>query len=251
VFCPDKQIEALCVTQIPHGSIEHNHRKPKKNTDTLMSVTRASEFHPCLVQVGAVRERWGGGKTVPLLYSNGSPLSIQTPTMLAVFGVSSYEEGGVVKSYSIPLSFGETDRDDILEFQSKVEALDEKLIKTAVERSEQFFGAALSREQISGMYRKILSQPNPAYPPMIKPKIGVGRTGLPTALFYDENRTPTTIDCIGRGDMVRVIAELGDIWFMNGKFGATLHVHQAQTVRGTKTPPSVDRLDSSIGQFFL
>jgi hypothetical protein len=66
-----------------------------------------------------------------------------------------------------------------LEFQSKVEALDEILIKTAVERSEQFFGAALSREEISGRDRKILSQPNPANPPLIKPKIGVERTGLP------------------------------------------------------------------------
>jgi hypothetical protein len=41
-----------------------------------------------------------------------------------------------------------------LEFQSKVEALDEILIKTAVERSEQFSGAALSREEISGRDRK-------------------------------------------------------------------------------------------------
>ena len=59
-----------------------------------MSVTRASEFDPCLVQVGAVRERWGGGRTVPLLYSNGTRLWVQTPTMLAIFGVISYEEGG-------------------------------------------------------------------------------------------------------------------------------------------------------------
>ena len=250
-------MEALCVTQIPHGSFEHNHPIPSKDTTTSMFVTRASDFDPDQVQVGAARERPGGGKTVPLLYSNGSRLRLQTPIMPAVFGVSSYEERGVVKSYSLALSFRDIDRDEISEFQRKLETLDELLIKTAVEQSEQFFGKALSQEEVSGMYRRILGHPNRAYPPLIKLKIDVEKTGLPTAQFYDENRNLTTVDHVGKGDMAKVIAGLGNIWFMNGKFGATFNAQQVQTVKtvktvqGTRIPASADRLDPSIGQLFL
>ena len=251
MFRLDEQIESLCVRQVPHGSFEHNHQTPSKNTVTFMFVTRASDFDPDQVQVGVARERPGGGKTVPLLYSNGSRLRLQTPIMPAVFGVTSYEERGVVERYSLALSFRDTDRDEISEFLTKLETLDEILIKTAVERSEQFFGAALSQEVVSGMYRRILSHPNRAYPPLIKLKIGVEKTGLPTAQFYDENRNLTTMDHVAKGDRVKVIVDLGNIWFMNGKFGATLYVHQVQTVQGTRLSASADRVNPSVGQQYL
>ena len=77
------------------------------------------------------------------------------------------------------MSFRDIDRDEISEFLTKVETLDEILIKTAVERREQLFGTGLSQDVVSGMYRSILSHPNRAYPPLIKLKIGVKKTGLP------------------------------------------------------------------------
>ena len=76
------------------------------------------------------------------------------------------------------MSFRDIDRDEISEFLTKVETLDEILIRTAVERSEQLFGMGLSQDVVSGMYRRILSHPNRAYPPLIKLKIGVEKTGL-------------------------------------------------------------------------
>ena len=75
----------------------------------------------------------------------------------------------------------------------------------------------------------ILGQTRPEYPPLVKLKIGVGNTGDPTAKFHDQNRELTTINHIAKGDMVKVIADLGNIWFMNGKLGATSYVHQVQT----------------------
>ena len=95
------------------------------------------------------------------------------------------------------------------------------------------------------------SQTGPEYPPLVKLKIGVGNTGYPTAQFYDQNRELTSIDHVAKGDMVRVIADLGNIWFMNGKFGATLYVHQVQNVQGTRLSASADSSGAYIPDYFL
>lgn len=61
------------------------------------------------------------------------------------------------------------------------------------------------------------SQTGPEYPPLVKLKIGVGNTGDPTAQFNDQNRELTSMEHVAKGVRVKVIADLGNIWFMNGE----------------------------------
>jgi hypothetical protein len=195
----------------------------------------ASAFDPAAIHFGGVDKNKKGGRVVYLgLGPNGKErISIQTPAMVMPFGVTPYQDapGGDIQSYSVDVSFRTADVDPkVATFQKRVEALDQLLIDTATANSEAWFGKKMTRELVAEFYRKLINDKNPAYPPVMKVKVGVTATGEPAAGFYDENREPVSIEYLGTGCTVKMIVEVSSVWFVNKTFGATFRLLQAAVV---------------------
>lgn len=199
----------------------------------MSSIILSHNFEPASVTFGSVEKTKKGGKVV---YIGTGPdgkgrLSIQTPTLFMPFGVTPYQDnpGGDIQSYSVDMSF-RGDDPKVKEFQRKIEELDEVLIQTATDNSEAWFGKKMTRELVTEFYRKLLNNKNPAYPPVIRTKVGVGFNGEISARFYDEQRNPVPIEYLTKGTAIKTICEISSVWFVNKTFGATLRLVQAAVV---------------------
>lgn len=198
----------------------------------MSHVTLSTNFEPKAIQFGPLDKNKKGGKIVYLGFGPDAKerIQIQTPSMVLPFGVTPYQDtpGGDIQSYSVDLSFRTADVDPkVAEFQKKIEALDEYMIDVATERSQEWFGKPMTRELVSEFYRKLINNKNPAYPPVLKVKVGVGLNGEPAAQFYDESKSPVSIEYLSKGSTVKMICEISSVWFVNKTFGCTFRLSQA------------------------
>ena len=205
-----------------------------------MPIQLAATFDPATIQVGSVDKTRKGGKIVYLSNEDGSRIVLQTPAMPLPFGLTPYEVGGDIQSYSLDLSFRQADTDPKVQgFLDMVKGLDAFLIDVATERSEEWFGKKQSRELVAEFYRKVLNDKRSGeYPPTVKTKVGLNSMGEVTSQFFDENRQPTPIENLTKGATIKTIVELSSVWFVNKTFGVTFRVSQAQVVH---KPSSVGR----------
>ena len=221
---------------------------------TNMPIQLATNFKPADIKVGGVEKTKKGGKIVYLSNQDGSRILLQTPAMPLPFGLTPYEVGGDIQSYSLDLSFRNADTDPKVQaFLDMVKGLDTFLVDLATERSEEWFGKKQSRELVAEFYRRVLNDKRAGeYPPTVKTKVSVNAMGEPTAQFFDEERQPTTIDHLTKGSSIKTIVELSSVWFVNKTYGVTFRVSQAQVVYkpsaiGTAYAFQAD--DASQGQF--
>lgn len=198
----------------------------------MSHVTLSTNFEPKAIQFGPLDKNKKGGKIVYLGFGSDAKerVQIQTPSMVLPFGVTPYQDtpGGDIQSYSVDLSFRTADVDPkVADFQKKIEALDEYMIDVATERSQEWFGKKMTRELVSEFYRKLINNKNPAYPPVLKVKVAVGLNGEPAAQFYDESKSPVSIEYLSKGSTVKMICEISSVWFVNKTFGCTFRLSQA------------------------
>ena len=185
-----------------------------------MSVTLSTAFDSDALSFSSVEKNKKGGKVVYIgTGGNGKDrVMLQTPAMVMPFGVTPYQEspGGDIQSYSVDVSFRTADVDPkVADFQARVERLDEVILQTAIDHSEEWFGRKMTRDLVVEFYRKLVNNKNPQYPPVLKIKVGVGINGEPSAQFYDESRAPVGIEYLGKGTTVKMICELSSVWFVN------------------------------------
>ena len=200
-----------------------------------MSVTLSTAFEPSALTFSGVEKNKKGGKVVYIgTGANGKDrVMLQTPAMVMPFGVTPYQEspGGDIQSYSVDVSFRTADVDPkVSDFQARIQGLDEVILQTAIDRSEEWFGRKMTRDLVAEFYRKLVNDKNPQYAPVLKIKVGVGMTGEPSAQFYDESRNPVGIEYLGKGTTVKMICEVSSVWFVNKTFGATFRLVQAAVV---------------------
>lgn len=92
---------------------------------------------------------------VPVTYE-GKVLRVKTPTVRMPFGVSNYKPEGKDKDdISIPISFEDTEP----VFFQKMQQLDERVLDTAVEQSQKWFGKQKSRDTLDDNHNKIVKVP--------------------------------------------------------------------------------------------
>lgn len=211
------------------------HTRTRIPQNKMSQIVMSSNFDPHAVTFGPVEKNKKGGKVVYIGFGAGGKerIVIQTPSMLMPFGVTPYQEtpGGDIQSYSVDVSFRTADVDPkVAEFQQKIQTLDDVLISTATEHSQEWFGKKMTKDLVAEFYRKLINDKNPQYPPVLKVKVGVGLNGEPAAQFYDESRNSVPISYLGKGCTVKLICEVGSVWFVNKTFGATFRLVQAAVV---------------------
>lgn len=186
-----------------------------------------------------------GGKTV-YMYYDGKPIIIQTPQMLALFGLSkqSYENGQ--DKYSIPMSFKDKDsRPSLKAFFELMNKLDKKLIQSGLENSTSWFKKkitsdavveALYTPQIKFSKDKNTGEITDKYPPTFRLGIPFRDGDFKCSLFNDREPCKYT-DLEFKGSKVTAIMQCTGIWLAGGKFGCSwkllqLRVIQPSTIQG-------------------
>jgi hypothetical protein len=197
----------------------------------------STEWDPKNIQFSEIEKNKRGGKMVYIHMANEnkrSKIILQTPPMAIPFGIQPYTESstGQVLSYSLDVSFRGYDTDTkIQEFLEKMKFLDEIMITNATMRSQEYFGRDMGRDLVSEFYRPLVKEPTSGnWPPTFRCKIPM-RYDQPDCQFFDENKQPCTIDGVTKGSTVKLLLELGSIWFLGNKsFGVTFKIMQCAVV---------------------
>lgn len=197
-----------------------------------------SNFDPASLQFGPVARNGKGSLSVPVYTSSpdGSQkrVVIQTPAMLAPYGLSNFTQG-TDSNWSLDVSFRNADADPkVADFLARMRKLDDTVLATAKTRCKEW---NLKKDYVDAFYKprvekKENKKTGEVYPPQMRTKVQSNRdSGQLNVSVYDENRKPVEPDYITKGATVKVIMELGNVWFMGGNsFGVSWRVVQVCVV---------------------
>jgi hypothetical protein len=184
---------------------------------------------------------------------NRSPIVLQTPEMVAPYGVSNWNDDGKgPDKYSLDLSFkGKEGRENLNTFFEKMVALDKKLVRDGVDNSMTWLKKkhnsvdvveALYTPMVKYAKDKTTGEITDKYPPTFKLKIPFVNSSFQCEV-YDSKRKPVNnlkelIDSGAfKGAKVTAIIQCLGIWVAGGKFGCSwkvlqMRVSPPQTIKG-------------------
>lgn len=202
----------------------------------MAQIIKYNHFQASNIKCEPVTKNKAGGNVVYLKY-NDSKIVLQTPIMVAPFGLSIYnDEASGVSKYSLDLSFRDKDQDPkISKYFDVITELDTFMVQKGVENSKEWFGKKMSKEVVEELYRPLIkeSKDPSKYASTIKYKIRSSGDRLNIEAF-DEHKNKFNMDNFVSGCKARTIIELTSIWFVNKQFGCTFNVVQLQATKPEK-----------------
>lgn len=217
------------------------------------SIVLPKNFNMASISFGAVKTLESGGKSIYISY-NGSEFMMQSPKMLAPFGLSKWEEKGKVSNakssadkYSIEISFKDVETNaNTKMFFDMLENIDNLVKKKAVENSLTYFNKKkLSDESAQDAYSSNIKhhiengERSNKYPPRMRVAVPVDRDGNFMCKAYIGNEEVELTPAITKNCLVQCIIKCQSIWIIGGnKFGVT---YKLQQIRLT---PKVDFLNA-------
>jgi Family of unknown function (DUF5871) len=217
----------------------------------MESIILPSSFDVANVSYSAPRKLDNGGRTI-YMGLKGSPIVLQTPEMIAPYGVSNWNDDGKgPDKYSLDLSFkGKDGRPNLQTFFDKMVALDKKLVKDGVDNSMTWLNKKYtSVDVVDALYTpmvkyskdKTTGEINDKYPPVFKMKIPFVNNTFQCEVFDGERNKADLKQLIDagafKGAKVTAIIQCLGIWVVGGKYGCTWKVLQMrvtppQTIKG-------------------
>ncbi len=182
-----------------------------------------SEINMSAINFSAVRKNPRGGKFINVTLNN-EPIRAQLPSLRAPFGVSTPDDQ--VKEYYLSLSLTP-------EVQEKLEEFDTLLVNHVAENSLELLGKTVSADVIRDLLLNPVTksskdpEKSAKYAKTIKMKVSSGE-GKNVAPFFVNKDTQATVNDIKPGSSVASIIEIGQVWFINGKFGASVKLLQGK-----------------------
>lgn len=210
-------------------------------------INQVNNFDISKLTFSEPRKNKKNGQQVLINYETGSdrgPLILQTPKLLAPFGVDSKQYDDNAVKYSINFSLTNDTEDTsnpVANFTNVINAVDNKVKTSGFENSTKWFGAKKSREIIDEFFKPCVKRsPDPEkakkYPPVFQVKLVV-YDGQPSFKLYDHNKQeiPLLVDdtldlsCIGSNCYITCIVQCVGVYFMAGaKFGVSWKLVQAK-----------------------
>lgn len=226
--------------------------KYRYNKERMSGIIKTSNFNICDVMISKICKNKQGNNTAYITTKTNSKILLQSPQMIAPFGLSEYMSDTSTK-YSLNLSFSEIEKDEkIKRFYGLCNDIDAMMLEVAFANSIKWFGKQLSKEIIEEFYQPLIKigkpkDENERYPDTIKFKIRNFNNGGLNVEMYDTKRN--IIDCkneefnisdIPKGSKFRCIFEISPVWFVNKTFGISLNCLQLE----------VDKKDTMSGYSF-
>lgn len=182
-------------------------------------------FNASTITFSELKKNPRGGKFINISV-NGKPPVLRLPALRAPFGMSLPNDQ--VKDYYLSLSL-------IPEVEEKFKDIDDHIVKFVAENSVQFLGKPLTPDVISDLLLNPLVKvaKDAKYSNTIKMKCS-SNSGKNTIDFYVSPTETVPIDEIRGGSSIETIIEISQIWFINGKFGASIKLLQGKIAPTTK-----------------
>ena len=185
-----------------------------------------NEFDATLMSYGAPRTLDSGARHVRVNYRpRRGPWYVQTPDMIAPFGVAKWENPGTSSKYSLELSFRDSeDREDLQEFRSMLDAMGSRIVDDAFSGTLQTHTKKFtSREVVDMFFQSPVKMPkDDKYAPNFKVTLPVGDKDeftFPTYQVDAKNARPTLVDLRSvqtKGAIFTVIMQCTGIWVAGG-----------------------------------
>ena len=202
-----------------------------------LSIQQSTDFNASTVVFSKLRKNKNGGKSVYLNGPNNRKLQLEIPKMRAPFGLSTFtDETSKKTSYSLDLSF-DTDP-EIQNFMTSMKALDDLIIKTVAENSQEWLGKKYGIPVIKeALYKPMVKPGKGDYPGTIKLKVlNDPKTGEFVPEAYNYNRENVEMTSIEKGQKVTCIIDINQIWFIDNKFGVSVRLLQVLLEPSKKLP---------------
>jgi len=202
-----------------------------------LTIQQSSEFQPTSVILSKLRKNKNGGKAVYLNSGDNKKLFLQLPYMRSPYGLSAFTDEGTGRtSYSLDLSF-DPDNAEAMALQEKLKELDDIIVNTVAENSEEWLGKSFNVAVLKeALYKPMVRPGKEQYPGTLKLKILTKPDGSFVPEAYNNLRQPVPLDSVEKGQKVLTIVDLNQIWFIDNKFGVTVRLQQALLEPSTKLP---------------
>lgn len=185
-------------------------------------VKSLNAFDANTITLSGLRKNAKGGKMLYVNVTGGSKVFFELPVLRAPFGLSSYTDqasGNV--SYSLDVSL--EDQETI----SKIRDIETLILDHVCKNSEELLGRKYSEEVIKQALFKscIRESKDGKYAPTLKLKV-MHRDGVFSVKAYDAAKQLTEIDTMQKGQRVKTIIDLNQVWIIDNKFGLSLRLKQ-------------------------
>ncbi len=203
------------------------------------SIVFATNFNATKLTISDVRTNPTTKAKQAYINYNGGKFIVQTPHHMNLpFGLGVQDKskfGGTGFEYSLDLSLnGYNDESSpVGQYYEMLQGLDEYIIKTAVSKSEEWFGKKKSEEVIRDMYKSAVKMPrdeSKGYAPTQKIKLRKNQSGEFETKFYNPKGklykdTPIE-DLLPKRAQVTVLLQCAGLWFTAAGFGVTWRAQQ-------------------------
>ena len=192
------------------------------------TIITSNNFDSSNVSFSELRKNKMGGKVVYI--SNAATtkkLVMQLPKMRAPFGLSRFDDQNSGKStFSLDLSL-----DGREEFRAALEGLDDKIVKLVAANSKAWLGKVHSATVVRDvLYKPIVKLPQDSkYAPTIKLKVMVDSNGNFIPEAYDSKSKKISFDALEKGQHMRAIVHVSQVWIIDNKCGVSLRLEQVMT----------------------
>lgn len=197
----------------------------------------SNQFEPSGVIFSALKKNKNGGKSVVLTRSDKKKLYLQLPFMRSPFGLSAFTDESTNKtSYSLDLSF-DNDNEEAQELANKLRELDEIILNTVANNSKEWLGKKYDINVIrEALYKPLVRQGKEGYADTLKLKVQTNSSGEFVSEVYNSDRDQISMDQIERGQKCMCIVEIGQVWFIDNKFGVSVRLSQVLCGESNKLP---------------
>jgi len=197
----------------------------------------SNQFDPSTVLFSALKKNKNGGKSVVLTRGDKKKLYLQLPFMRSPFGLSAFTDESTNKtSYSLDLSF-DNDNDEAQELATKLRELDEIILNTVATNSKDWLGKKYDINVIrEALYKPLVRQGKEGYADTLKLKVQTNASGEFISEVYNSDREQISMDDIERGQKCMCIVEIGQVWFIDNKFGVSVRLSQVLCGESNKLP---------------
>ena len=197
----------------------------------------SNQFEPSGVIFSALKKNKNGGKSVVLTRSDKKKLYLQLPFMRSPFGLSAFTDESTNKtSYSLDLSF-DNDNEEAQELANKLRELDEIILNTVATNSKEWLGKKYDINVIrEALYKPLVRPGKEGYADTLKLKVQTNSSGEFVSEVYNSDRDQISMDEIERGQRCMCIVEIGQVWFIDNKFGVSVRLSQVLCGESNKLP---------------
>ena len=198
-----------------------------------------SAFDISKIALGSIKTLDNGGKNVYISYAD-KPLYLQTPEMVAPFGLSKFENNDGVCKYSIDMSFKDQEkRKSVQKFFENMTQFNDLIINNAMENSMMWFKKKYTTtDVVSALFTPLIRFPktetgeiNTKFAPTFRVSVPTKENNFACDVYNNAGELINLKDIDVKGSHVTAIIKCMGVWLAGGKFGVTWKVFQLRIVQ--------------------